>query len=74
MNIVMIPRKLASRDDLVVIPREEYEALLARPDVREFAPTKVQLKALRAAEKRFSKGQFYSLSDVKRDLASRRRR
>ena len=73
MNLVTIPKKLAAKGDLVVLPRDEYESLKARA-VKEFIPTKAELKALRAAEKRFAKGRFYSLDDVKRDLESRRRR
>lgn len=73
MNILTIPRKLAGSDDLVIVPRKEYESLKARA-VPEFVPTKAEIRALRAAEKRFAKGEFYSLADVKRDMASRHRR
>jgi len=74
MNLVTIPRKISgAKDDLVVLPRKEYESLKARA-VPEFTPTKGDIRSLRAAEKRFAKGEFYTLADVKRDLASRRRR
>lgn len=73
MNVLTIPKKLAGGDDLVVVPRKEYESLKARA-IPEFVPTKAEIRALRAAEKRFAKGKFYSLADVKRDLASRHRR
>ena len=71
MNVITIPRRIAGSDDLVVVPRKEYESLKARA-VPEFVPTKAEIRALRAAEKRFAKGKFYSLADVKRDLESRR--
>ncbi|MEK7107412.1 MAG: hypothetical protein AAB899_04480 [Patescibacteria group bacterium] len=72
MNVLTIPKRLASGDDLVVVPRKEYEALRARAAMREFTPTKAEVKALRAAEKRFAKGRVYLWKDVKRDLAARR--
>ena len=75
MNTVTIPRKVTGgTHDLVVISKKEYEALLARPNIKEFAPTKAELKALRAAEKRFTQGKYHTLDDVQRDLAGRRRR
>ena len=75
MNTVTIPRKVSGgTHDLVVISRKEYEALLARPNIKEFTPTKTELKALRAAEKRFAAGKYHTLNDVQRDLAHRRRR
>ena len=50
MITVTIPKKLASKDDLVVIPRKEYEALVALKRLKEFAPTATQKKALLRAE------------------------
>ncbi|MEK7480281.1 MAG: hypothetical protein AAB665_03285 [Patescibacteria group bacterium] len=73
MNVVTIPRKISgAKDDLVVLPRREYESLKSRV-VPEVVPTKADIRDLRAAEKRFLKGKFSSLADVKRDLARRRR-
>ena len=75
MSVITIPKKISGGiDDLVVIPRKEYESLKARPDVKEFTPTEADIRALRAAEKRFARGEVYSWNDVKRDLAARRRR
>ena len=71
MSVLTIPKKLADGGDLVVVPRKEYESLKARA-IPEFVPTKAEIRTLRAAEKRFAKGKFYSLADVKRDMASRR--
>ncbi len=53
MNTITIPRKLAAHDDLVVIPRKEYEALLALKKSKEFTPTLAQKKALQRAERNF---------------------
>ena len=74
MNTVTIPRKVSGGHDLVVISKKEYETLLARPSIKEFTPTKAELKALRAAEKRFAAGKYHTLNDVQRDLENRRRR
>jgi len=46
MVILTIPKKLTRRDDLVVIPRREYEALIELRKIREFVPTAAQKKAL----------------------------
>ena len=36
MNTLTIPRKLAQKDDLIVVPRKEYEALLELKKFKEF--------------------------------------
>ena len=51
MNTLTIPKKLAQKDDLVVIPRKEYEALLELKRMKEFTPTGAQKRALTQAEK-----------------------
>ncbi len=60
MNTITIPKKIASRDDLIVIPRREYEALLESRKFKEFSPTGVQKKALARAEQNFRKGKTLS--------------
>ena len=49
---------------------EEYEALLARPNIKEFTPTKAELKALRAAERNFKKGKTQSYDEFVRRVDS----
>ena len=52
MNTIVIPNKIASKGEgFVVIPRNEYEALVSLKNYREFVPTKLQINALRRAEK-----------------------
>ena len=53
MHPITIQKKLATRDDLVVVPRKEYEALLALKRFRQFIPTTSQRKSLLAAENNF---------------------
>ncbi|MFH1178682.1 MAG: hypothetical protein V1711_03120 [bacterium] len=66
MNTLTIPR------GFIVIPRAEYEELRARPPVREFKPTKNDLKALERARRNFHAGKSISLAQLERDLANRR--
>lgn len=71
MNIVTIPKNLASRDDLVVIPRNEYEALLEMKKYKEFKPTISQKKALTAAEANFKRGKTLSYHELVKKLGTR---
>ena len=56
MNVITIPKRAAYNDDLVVIPRKEYEALLELKKVKEFAPTLMQRRALARAERDLARG------------------
>ena len=60
MKTITIPKKLANRDDLVVIPRKEYEALLELKKIKEFTPTPAQKRALARVESNFRKGKTLS--------------
>lgn len=70
MPVVTIPKKLAEFDDLVVIPRGEYEDLLVfKKIIPEFEPTPVLIRKLRAAEKDYKAGKTIPWSRVKNELA-----
>lgn len=71
MTTMTIPKDFRASDDLIVIPRSEYESLKARI-APEFTPTKVQLNALARMRRNRIAGKLVSLKDVKRDLARRR--
>lgn len=74
MTIITIPKHLANKD-LVLIPREEYEAMVrANPPrvYKEVAMTKAQKRAFERAEKNYEKGNFVTLDVLRRDLANRR--
>lgn len=73
MTFITIPKKLAQKDDLVIIPRQEYEALLALKKVREFTPTPAHKCALARAERNFRNGKTLSYNEFKRKLDSRDR-
>lgn len=64
MNIITIPKKIASQGDLVVVPRKEYEALLELKKFKEFSPTVTQRKALLKAERNLLRGKTLSYHEL----------
>jgi len=72
MNLITIPKKLAGKGDLVVLPRDEYESLKARvvPEVRMTVGEK---KALARARKAFKEGKLLSLDAFKQEMGRPRR-
>ena len=68
MSTVTIPKKLANRDDLVVIPRKEYEALLGLKKIREFTPTPAQQRALGRARANRAKGNVMTINELRQKL------
>ena len=68
MNAVAQARSYATRHDLVLVPRGEYESLKARA-VPEVAPTKNNLSALARMRKSRATGKLLSLDELKRKLA-----
>ena len=68
MNTVTIPRTLAQKDDLVVLPRKEYEALFGFKKYREVNMTRAQSAALRRAEKNMRLGKTLSYDELIRKL------
>ncbi len=63
-----IPKKLAAKDDLIVIPRKEYEALLSRHPVETFIPTAAEKKALARAERNLRQRKTISYHELRRSL------
>ena len=61
METITIPQKMASKGDLVVISRYEYEDLLALKKIREFTPTAAEKRALAQADRNYRKGKTLSL-------------
>lgn len=69
MTIITIPKHLAHRD-LVLIPREEYEAM-KRGEPRVFKTvrmTKAQKRAFERAERNYAKGKSLTLDEFRRKL------
>lgn len=70
MTIITIPKHLANKD-LVLMPREEYEALkrIQMPRAfKEVSMTKAQKRAFEMAERNFAKGKSLTLDEFKRKL------
>lgn len=68
MSTITIPKKIAGKDDLVIIPRKEYEALLEFRKLKEFTPTATQKKALLRAENNFRRGKTFSYHELIKKL------
>lgn len=63
-----IPSKLTNGKELVIIAREEYEALLGIRNFIEFQPTSKQKKILQEARKNRTKERVITLNELKNDL------
>ena len=68
MATITIPRTLAQKDDLVILPRQEYEALLEVKTIKEFTPTAAQKRALIKAEQNLKRGETLSYNELVRKL------
>ena len=68
MTKVLIPKELAAEDDLVVIPKSEYEALTVFKKIQEFRPTAAQKRSLVQAERNFRKGKTLSYDELAKRL------
>ena len=68
MNTITIPKSLIKNDDLVILPRKEYEALVGLKQFKEFTPTATLKKALVTAEKNFSSGKTLSYDALVKKL------
>lgn len=74
MTAVTIPKKLTKGDDLVVLPRKEYEELLriqqaAAKSIKTFKPTVGEKKAIAASRKRLARGEHLTLEELRHELA-----
>ncbi|OGR85513.1 MAG: hypothetical protein A2901_06555 [Elusimicrobia bacterium RIFCSPLOWO2_01_FULL_54_10] len=72
MTLITIPKELAQKGDLALVPRKEYEEFLKFKKIREFTPTIAERKALAKARRDFQKGNFLTLEQLDRFLARRR--
>ena len=67
-NTLALPRKLVQKNDMVIIPRKEYEALLELKRVKEFLPTPAQKRALIQAEMNFNRKKTLSYNELIKKL------
>ena len=68
MPTITIPKALAQKGDLIVVPRREYEALTELRKTAEFAPSAAQRKALAVAERNLKAGKTLSYHALARKL------
>ena len=68
MNTIIAPKKLANKEDLVVIPRREYQELLELKKFKEFKPTSMQKRAFIRAENNLRKGKTLSYNELVKKL------
>lgn len=76
MTTITIPKNFAGKD-LVLVPKEEYEALqecanfASSKKYKEVRMTKAQKRDLNVARRDYARGDFVNLDVLKRDLANR---
>ena len=76
MATLTIPKTFAAKDDIVVLPRKEYETLVrsAKANIGKAKPTKKLPSWLRASLKEDADGKavgpFHSVDELMKDLRS----
>lgn len=75
MITITIPEKLTTEEELVVVPRREYEGLIGLKlrNVQEVSLTKAEKKALEEARAEFRRGEYVVWDKVKHELGINRR-
>ena len=68
MNTTTISKKNIRKNDIVTIPRKEYEYLLKLKQIKEFTPTIAQKRALTRAESNFKRGKTLSYNELTQQL------
>jgi len=70
MTTITIPKELAKKGELVLIPKSEYEEFLNLRKLIQIAkPTKSEIKAIARGRKEIKKGQYVLWSNLKNELA-----
>lgn len=76
MTTITIPRSSAKKQELVAVPREEYEAYMAWlkrvKSARVFDPTASDKKNLNRARKNLAAGNALTIADLERELGTSR--
>lgn len=71
MNTTTIPKKIGIKNDLILVPRKEYEALLEFKKGKEFILTTAQKKSLIKAEDNLRRGKTLSYDKLVKKLGFR---
>lgn len=68
-RVITIPKNLAKRGDLVIIPRSQYEEYLGFKKIIPFIKaTQAEKRAIQAGRQEIKKGQYLSLRQLKNEL------
>ena len=71
-KIITIPKEIAKKGELVLIPRSEYEGFLrlrkAMKSFKTFTPTKNQKEDLKVARQEYKKGNHFTINELKQKL------
>jgi hypothetical protein len=67
-----ISKTFRGGDDLIILPRREYESLKARV-IPEYTATQAERRALLRAQKEYRAGKFITLDELKKRMARRHR-
>lgn len=68
MSTITIPKTFKQLDDLVAIPRADYDAFMEFRSVKEFIPTKQDKLALAEARKNSKFGRTITYEQLERKL------
>lgn len=75
MDVITIPKKLAQKDDLVVVPRKEYEELLElKKIIPVVKPSREEMRIIQRGEREIREGKYVEWATLKRKLAYRHHR
>ncbi len=68
METITITKKITKGEELIIIPRRDYEKLLELKTIPEFQPTPAQKKALIRARKNRKRGNFLTFDELTKKL------
>lgn len=75
MTTITIPKKLIKNDDLVIIPKREYDNLLSRQRIIPVAKlNSTEKKSLERARREMARGEYVTLKELEHELGIARRK
>lgn len=70
MNVITIPKKFNKSDDLIVLPRSDYEKLLRKQRIIPVVKlTASEKRALRRGREEMKRGDYITLEELEYGLA-----
>jgi len=68
-KIITIPKELSKKEELVIIPRSDYEELLKLKKIIPLVkPTRSEKKAIKTGRKEIREGKYLTLKQLKDEL------